>query len=244
MPSPAPVVRPVDEDADWSTDTSGRPVLRVSADLPDAPARYLLTVHSDRVDPCLSVCRDHRPRPGRPVDCGARRGCNRRATSPASRRSRSTTSPRTSRASSPALSNFSAARYPLWAERSEADFGVMLMEALSALADELSYLQDRVAAEATIGTATQRLSLVRHARLVDYEPMPALAASTVLQFDVAPAEPGADGAAGRDPGPGPRRPGRDGRLRRGPRVRHSALGSPVPAGSAPAARPGRALEPL
>ncbi len=71
-----------------------------------------------------------------------------------------------------ALSNFSAARYPAWTERSEADFGVMLMEALSALADELSYLQDRAAAEATIGTATQRLSLGRAGRPVEYEPMP------------------------------------------------------------------------
>ena len=47
------------------------------------------------------------------------------------------------------------------------------MEALAALADELSYYQDRVAAEATLPTATQRLSAVRHARLVDYEPAPA-----------------------------------------------------------------------
>jgi len=60
----------------------------------------------------------------------------------------------------------------------------MLMEALSALADELSYLQDRVAGEATLGTATQRVSLVRHARLVDYEPSPAIAATTILQLDV------------------------------------------------------------
>src|SRR5690348_11159651 len=36
--APVPVVRPVDEDADWSTDTSGRPVLRVGVDLPAAPA--------------------------------------------------------------------------------------------------------------------------------------------------------------------------------------------------------------
>ena len=83
-----------------------------------------------------------------------------------------------------ALSDFSAARYPHWIERSEADVGVMLMEALSALADELSYLQDRVAAEATIDTATQALSLLRHARLVDYEPAPPLAATTLLQLDV------------------------------------------------------------
>ena len=47
---------------------------------------------------------------------------------------------------------------------------MMFLEALSALADDLSYTQDRVAAEATLMTATQRRSVVRHARLVDYEP--------------------------------------------------------------------------
>ena len=84
-----------------------------------------------------------------------------------------------------ALSEFSALRYPAWVERSEADLGVVLMEVLAAMADELSYYQDRVAAEATIQTATQRLSVVRHARLVDYEPAPATVATTVLQLDVA-----------------------------------------------------------
>jgi hypothetical protein len=83
-----------------------------------------------------------------------------------------------------ALSDFSTLRYPAWVERSEADLGVVLMEALAALADELSYYQDRVAAEATLPTATQRLSAVRHARLVDYEPAPATVATAVLQLDV------------------------------------------------------------
>ena len=46
------------------------------------------------------------------------------------------------------------------------------MEALAAIADELSYYQDRVAAESTLLTATQRLSVLRHARLVAYEPAP------------------------------------------------------------------------
>ena len=84
-----------------------------------------------------------------------------------------------------ALIDFSALRYPEWVERSEADFGMMIAEALSAVGDELSYLQDRVAAEATLETATQRRSLVSLARLVDYEPRPATSATTVLQCDVA-----------------------------------------------------------
>jgi hypothetical protein len=83
-----------------------------------------------------------------------------------------------------ALLDFSALRYPDWQERSEADFGVMFLEALSGLADDLSYTQDRIAAEASLETATQRRSVVRHARLVDYEPSPATSATVLLQFDV------------------------------------------------------------
>ena len=46
-----------------------------------------------------------------------------------------------------ALLDFSALRYPGWQERSEADFGIMLLEAMAAVADDLSYTQDRVAAK-------------------------------------------------------------------------------------------------
>src|SRR5262249_6334208 len=83
-----------------------------------------------------------------------------------------------------ALLDFSSLRYPEWQERSEGDFGVMFLEALAALADDLSYIQDRVAVESSLETATQRRSLVRHARMVDYEPRRATAAHVMLQFDV------------------------------------------------------------
>jgi hypothetical protein len=83
-----------------------------------------------------------------------------------------------------ALSDYSALQYPAWQERSEADFGVMFLEALAALGDDLSYQQDRVAAEAYLATATERISVLRHARLVGYEAAPAQAARTVLQFSV------------------------------------------------------------
>lgn len=85
-----------------------------------------------------------------------------------------------------ALLDFSALRYPQWQERSEADFGVMFLEALSSVADDLSYTQDRIAAEAALVTATQRRSVTRHAQLVDYQPGPTLSSSVMLQFDVAP----------------------------------------------------------
>jgi Baseplate J-like protein len=84
-----------------------------------------------------------------------------------------------------ALSDFSALRYPQWRERSEADFGVMFMEALSALADDLSYQQDRIAAEAALDTASERRSVTAQARLVDYEPKPAICARAFLVCRVA-----------------------------------------------------------
>ena len=46
--------------------------------------------------------------------------------------------------------------------------GVALVELLAYVADELSYRQDAVATEAYLATARRRISLRRHARLVDY----------------------------------------------------------------------------
>ena len=57
---------------------------------------------------------------------------------------------------------------PAWKERNPADIGVMLVEALAYSADQLSYQQDAVATEAYLRTARKRISLRRHARLMDY----------------------------------------------------------------------------
>jgi len=57
---------------------------------------------------------------------------------------------------------------PDWRERSPADLGVTLIEALAYTADRLSYAQDAVASEAYLATARRRSSVRRHARLVDY----------------------------------------------------------------------------
>lgn len=83
-----------------------------------------------------------------------------------------------------ALLDFSAARFPGWHERSPADFGVMMLEAVCAVMDDLSYLQDRVHNEPSIEFATERLSVTRLARLVDYDPRPATAARVWLCFKV------------------------------------------------------------
>jgi hypothetical protein len=58
---------------------------------------------------------------------------------------------------------------PNWTERHAADLGVTLVETLAYVADHLSYRQDAVATEAYLGTARSRISLRRHARLVDYQ---------------------------------------------------------------------------
>lgn len=57
---------------------------------------------------------------------------------------------------------------PSWAGASEADIGVVLAELVAYVGDQLSYQQDAVTTEAYIGTARSRISLRRHARLVDY----------------------------------------------------------------------------
>ena len=57
---------------------------------------------------------------------------------------------------------------PNWKEARVPDISVALAEILAYTGDNLSYYQDAVATEAYIGTCRQRISLRRHARLVDY----------------------------------------------------------------------------
>ena len=61
-----------------------------------------------------------------------------------------------------------AVTIPQWTERNAADVGVALVETLAYSADHLSYYQDAVGTEAYLGTARRRVSLRRHARLLDY----------------------------------------------------------------------------
>jgi hypothetical protein len=57
---------------------------------------------------------------------------------------------------------------PAWRETHAPDVGYTLVELLAYAGDYLSYYQDAVATEAYLGTARQRISIRRHARLVDY----------------------------------------------------------------------------
>jgi hypothetical protein len=74
---------------------------------------------------------------------------------------------------------------PGWTERSPADLGVALVELLAYAADNLSYRQDAIANEAYLATARQRVSVRRHARLVDYLMHEGCNARAFVHFDIA-----------------------------------------------------------
>ncbi|NMG08785.1 putative baseplate assembly protein [Brasilonema sp. UFV-L1] len=57
---------------------------------------------------------------------------------------------------------------PQWQERNLADIGITLVELLAYVGDHLSYQQDAIATEAYLDSSRSRISVRRHARLVDY----------------------------------------------------------------------------
>lgn len=75
-------------------------------------------------------------------------------------------------------------RVPGWRPSSEADLDQTLLELVAAAGDELADYQDRVMNEAYLGTARKRVSLARHARLVDYHVHQGSQASTWLALEV------------------------------------------------------------
>lgn len=64
------------------------------------------------------------------------------------------------------------------------DFSVALLDAWASVADVLTFYGERIANEAYLRTATERLSVVNLARLVGYEPRPGVAASAELAFEL------------------------------------------------------------
>lgn len=81
-------------------------------------------------------------------------------------------------------------RVPGWRAASEADLDQVLIDLLSAAADELSDFQDRTVQEGYLGTARRRVSLARHARLVDYHIHQGNQAGTWIALELAPAQQG------------------------------------------------------
>ena len=73
---------------------------------------------------------------------------------------------------------------PDWTERHVPDLGVTLVDLLAYVGDQLSYYQDAVATEAFLGTARHRISVRRHARLVDYHVDEGTAARAWVHIEV------------------------------------------------------------
>ena len=73
---------------------------------------------------------------------------------------------------------------PGWTERNPADPLVTVVEALAHTADRMSYRQDAAATEAYLGTARSRISVRRHARLLDYRVHEGCTARTWLHLAV------------------------------------------------------------
>lgn len=80
-------------------------------------------------------------------------------------------------------------RVPEWETSSEADLDQVLLDLFSAAADELSDYQDRVMNEAYLSSARKRVSVARHARLMDYHIHQGNQASTWLAMEVDPLAP-------------------------------------------------------
>ncbi|MDT5294748.1 MAG: hypothetical protein QOJ76_1628 [Acidobacteriota bacterium] len=78
---------------------------------------------------------------------------------------------------------------PQWKERHETDIGMVLVEIMAYAADYLSYFQDSVGTEAYLGTARRRVSVRRHARLLDYPLNEGCNARAWVYFNVNGSEP-------------------------------------------------------
>jgi hypothetical protein len=175
-------VNPINPATDISDDTAGRPVLKLTVPAPGDFSTYTLSIQSSLIDPFFaSAPFSFKANCPTTIDCATPA-----VVCPPGETQQATIDYTAKDFGSfvQALSEFSSARYPSWQERAEADLGMVLMEAMSAIADELSYYQDRIANESHIATATQRVSVLRQARLVDYEPTPATASTVLLQLDV------------------------------------------------------------
>ncbi|HSL83183.1 MAG TPA: putative baseplate assembly protein [Thermoanaerobaculia bacterium] len=100
-----------------------------------------------------------------------------------------------------------AAVTPAWQERNPADLGVAVVEALAYAADHVSYFGDAAATEAYLGTARRRVSVRRHARLLDYPVDDGASARVWAALRFEPDQPGDDGAVLPGPSADGTRPG-------------------------------------
>ncbi len=72
--------------------------------------------------------------------------------------------------------------------RDDDDFSIALLDAWAAVADVLTFYQERIATESYLRTATQRESILHLSRLIGYELRPGVASSAYLAFYMETAE--------------------------------------------------------
>ncbi len=170
-----------DQPPAWVT-RSNRTVLRVDTAQPGDFSRYRFQLNHDRVDPYFrevdfsfkANCESQLDCAEPPHECPA----DELVDYPVNYQARDFWSIRQ------ALLDFASERHPDWKDRLEADLGMMLAEVMSALGDEFAYYQDRISREAYFDSATQRRSLRRQARMVDYELHDGKGGTTWLDFTV------------------------------------------------------------
>jgi len=161
-----------------------RPYLQITVAAPGDFARYVLSIADPRIDPYFNdVAFSFKAGCDSDLDCApVPTACppDERVDFSVDYRARDYRSYRT------ALLDFAAQRHPAWQDRLAADVGVQLVELMSTLGDELAFVQDRIAREATLESAGERRSLRRHAALVDYLVHDGLAAAGWLDVQVKP----------------------------------------------------------
>ncbi len=139
---------------------------------------YNLTVQQAGFDPILSDI-DFRFRPGCfGSDCATRTANPQAATQP-----RIDYLAKDYASFQHTLISAMAQRVPNWQAVSEADLDQVLIDLFAAAADELSDYQDRVMNEAYLAYARKRISLRRHASLMDYYIHEGSQATTILAID-------------------------------------------------------------
>ena len=83
------------------------------------------------------------------------------------------------------LARLSSADHPALARlrtRDDNDYSIALLDAWAAVSDVLTLCQERIANEAFLATATERLSIIELARLIGYRLLPGVAAEAHLAF--------------------------------------------------------------
>ncbi len=105
-----------------------------------------------------------------------------------------------------ALLEFAGLRLPEWTDRSQADFGMLMVDMFAYMGDVVLYYQDRIANELFLETATERRNVINLLRLIGYElaaPTPAAADLDLVLQSAAGVVTIPTGAAFRSTGPSP-----------------------------------------